>query len=43
MRAPPGDEEYSPGSDVDDSEEAGDVSGRNSYAGRHERSESAYY
>lgn len=44
MRAPPGDEEYAPGSDVDNSdEETGDMSGRDVFAERPERSESAYY
>ena len=43
MRAPPGDDEFSPGSDVDDSDEetAGDA--RDTKEAFPERSESAYY
>lgn len=43
MRAPPGDDEFSPGSDVDDSDEATAGDARDGREALLERSASAYY
>ena len=43
MRAPPGDDEFSPGSDVDDSDEETASDARDGREALPGRSESAYY